>query len=135
MKLFGFVSLVICSFLFSSPLFAATDKMFSLQMELSIDGKLISSPSVVTADGELASVTQETPNGRTHIEVVTTEGTVGKRKGIMMRFAVSAVDASGKKTYLGRPQIFAYENQPANITVTDDERTLSLSVIAQKQTL
>lgn len=131
MNLLGLISCL----LFSSSLFAATDKMFNLQMELSIDGKVISSPSVVTADGEMATVTQETASGKTHIEVVTTEGTVGNRKGIMMRFAVSAVDEAGKKTYLGRPQIFAYENQPANITVTDDDRTLSLSVIAQKQTL
>jgi len=109
---------------------------YDLKMELSMNGKKVSSPRLIVVEGAKGSVTQDDGNGKTFIEVVATEGEFQHHKGILMNLVVGTIAKDGTKTILAKPQILAKENEPAQITVGEkDKETLSLSVLASRKTL
>jgi type II secretory pathway component GspD/PulD (secretin) len=122
--------------LFSSSAFA-TSAGYEMKMDLSINGKLVSSPRVIALAGEKASVTQrlEKSKNGTFIEVVATEDQ-GEFKGILMKFVVGTIDRDGKKTILATPSIIATENEKAEVSVSDNgKQEYALSVIASRKSL
>lgn len=122
------------AFIGSSAL--ASTNGYDLKMELSLNGKHISSPRVIVKAGETATVTQKTDTEESFIEVVATEGKVQNHKGIMMNFVVGVIGKDGERTIKAKPQILAKENEPAQITIggkNGDE--VSLSVIANRKAL
>ena len=110
---------------------------YALKMELSMNGKVVSTPRLVVRSGETGSITEESAARKTFIEVTATEGSVQKRKGIMMNFVVGLVAKDGTRTVLSRPSILANENEKAEITVANKEsgETVALSVIATRKAL
>lgn len=124
--------------LLSSTAFAASTG-YDLNLELSINGKHISSSRIVALAGEKASITQRMENSKdgNFIEVVATEGEIQGKKGILMNFVVGTIDRDGKKTILARPSILSTENQKAEMTVSEENNkdSVSLSVVAQRKTL
>lgn len=122
-------------FLFmGSSAFAAT-KGYDLKMDLSMNGKKVSSPRMIVQEGVAGTIEQETSTEKTFIEVVATEGTVKNNKGILMKFTVGYIEKDGTRTIVSKPQILAKENETAQITVGDNKgKDLSLSVIAQRTT-
>ena len=115
----------------------ALEKAYDLQMELTIDGKHVSSPRVLVKPGETASVTQQSETDNSFIEVVATEGTLQNHSGILMKFVVGTIDKDGKRTIVSHPEILAKENEPATITVgqkNGSPEELSLSVVAERKT-
>ncbi|MBK7890552.1 MAG: hypothetical protein IPJ84_06825 [Bdellovibrionales bacterium] len=124
---------------FSSAVLAEspTTTGYTLKMELSMNGKVVSTPRLVVRSGETGSITEESAARKTFIEVTATEGSVQKRKGIMMNFVVGLIAKDGTRTVLSRPSILANENEKAEITVADKENgeSVALSVIATRKAL
>ncbi len=124
---------------FSTAVLAAgpTTAAYHLKLELSMNGKVVSTPRLVVRSGETGSITEESAARKTFIEVTATEGSVQKRKGIMMNFVVGLIAKDGTRTVLSRPSILANENEKAEITVAGKEsgETMALSVIATRKAL
>lgn len=121
----------------SSIAFAAKDG-YELKVDLSINGKLVSSPMIRTVAGEKASITQKTDTEETFIDVVATEGQgeIKGNKAILMKFIVGTIE-NGERKILAQPQIMTTENNKAEISIGHDEEKdhLNLSVIAERKSL
>jgi len=112
-----------------------TNQGYDIKMDLTIDGKKVSSPQLSVKRGETASVTQETSQGKTVLEVTADEGEMDNHKGILMKFSISSLTADGTRTVLASPQILAVENERAEVTVGNPEEKgrVSLSVSAKRK--
>jgi type II secretory pathway component GspD/PulD (secretin) len=132
MKILGIVLLLI-----GSSAFAST-KAFDLKMDLSIEGKHVSSPRIVVKEGEKGTITQESNGKKSFIEVVAKEDKAPNGKlAIHMTFLVGKIASDGTRTIVSQPQIISMPNEKAQITVGENGKpeVLSLSVIANKTTL
>lgn len=130
MKLLGLALLMV-----GSSAFASTNG-YDLKMDLSMNGKHVSSPRIIVKAGEKGTINQKTDTEESFIEVVATEGQVQNNKGIMMNFTVGYIGKNGERTIVSKPQILAKENEPAQITVGEKDGTeLSLSVVAKRKSL
>lgn len=129
MKLLGLALIMV-----GSSAFGATNG-YDLKMELSMNGKHVSSPRVIVKAGETATVTQKTDTEETFIEVVATEGEIQNNKGILMKMVVGTISSDGQRTIVSRPQILAKENEQALIQVGDKDGEMSLSVVAKRKSL
>lgn len=129
----SFSTFIASAVLASGPTTAA----YHLKLALSMNGKVVSTPQLIVRNGATGSITEESATQKTFIEVTATEGSVQKRKGIMMNFVVGLVAKDGTRTVLSRPSILANENEKAEITVADKEsgETVALSVIATRKAL
>jgi hypothetical protein len=118
----------------------ASTSGYDLKMDLSLDGKHVSSPSVIVKSGEMASIIQKTDKeeASNFIEVIASEGEIQNHKGILMKFKVGSISKSGERTVLSEPRILAKENELAKITVSNKEggsEQLSLSVVVKRKNL
>lgn len=130
MKLVALVLAFLCS-----PAFASTVS-YDLKMELSINGKPVSSPRLIVKSGEMGSISQTADTEESFIEVIATEGQVQGHKGIMMNFTIGYIGKNSDRTIVSKPQILAKENEPALITVGEKDGTeLSVSVVAKRKFL
>lgn len=130
MKLLGLALILV-----GSSAFASTNG-YDLKMDLSMNGKHVSSPRIILKAGEKGTINQKTDTEESFIEVVATEGQVQNNKGIMMNFTVGYIGKNGERTIVSKPQILAKENEPALITVGEKDGTeLSLSVVAKRKSL
>ena len=108
---------------------------YELHMEVSVDGKPVSSPHLIVRRGERATLVQTTRAGSQSIEVIATEGTVEEHPGILLQFSISSVDHRGHSV-VAHPQILARAGAPARITEKGPETggaLLSLSVTAERK--
>lgn len=118
-----------------SSAFASTNG-YDLKMDLSLNGKHISSPRVIVKAGETATITQKTDTEESFIEVVATEGSIQNHKGILMNFVVGVIGKNGERTIKAKPQVLAKENEAAQITVGENNGDeVSLSVVANRKSL
>lgn len=125
---------------FSPTLFAANSAPttgYDLKMELSMNGKVVSTPRLIVRSGQTGSITEDSATRKTFVEVTAMEGSVQNHKGIIMNFVVGVIGKDGKRTVLSRPNILAKENEKAEIEVSDKEsgETLALSVIVARKAL
>ncbi|WP_041577183.1 hypothetical protein [Bdellovibrio bacteriovorus] len=118
-----------------SSAFASTNGYY-LKMDLSLNGKHISSPKLAVKVGEPATISQKIDTEESFIEVVVTEGSIQNRKGILMSFVVGVVDQSGQRVIKSKPQVLSKENESAQITVGESNGDeVSLSVVANRRSL
>ena len=132
MKLLGITLLAMTSSAFASS------NAYDLKMDLSLNGKHVSSPRVIVNEGEPATITQKTDSEGMFIEVVATEGSVQNHKGIMMKFTIGTIGKNGERIIIAKPQVLARENEPAKITQSEEgsqREQLSLSVVAKRKAL
>jgi hypothetical protein len=125
--------LVISASLFSLQCFAST-KAFDVKAEVSLDGKLISRPHIVTKPNELASINQKLQDNRNILIEMTANDYHSKnpKNGIMMKFTVSRLDA-GKRTVLATPQIVALPGEEAMMEIGKaNAETVKVTVIATR---
>ena len=127
MKILGLTFLLACSSAFASI------TNYDLQMDLSLNGKHVSSPRVIAKEGEIATIVQKTDDKETFIEVITTKADM--KNAVMMKFTVGTIGKNGERTILARPQVIARENETAKISQgeTGGQELLSLSVTAKRQ--
>jgi type II secretory pathway component GspD/PulD (secretin) len=128
-------TLSVIALIFLSGSIYGAAKAYDLNMELSLDGKKTASPRMIVEAGKSGTITQEANNKKSFIEVVANEGQMQNNEGILMKFVIGTIDNNGKKTITSRPEIFARENEKAQITIheQDGKETLSLSVTAQRK--
>lgn len=110
---------------------------YGLEMELSMNGKVISAPQINTKVGETSLITQKTDSEENFIEVTAIDGSILGNEGIMMTFVVGTIDKHGNRTITSKPGLFAKENTHSEVTVEQDggKETLSLSVLAKRKSL
>lgn len=114
----------------------ATTNGYDLKLDLSFNGKHISSPRMTVKAGEVATITQKTETEESFIEVVATDEPIENHSGILMKFVVGVIGKNGMRTIKAKPQIVANESEPAQITIGEkngDE--VSLSVVANRTSL
>ena len=100
-------------FLFTATGFAANKKAITLDMSLSIDGKLISKPRIISISGKIANITSTLDNGDgVFIEVTPT---LQNKNEVFMKFIVTKLE-KGKKIILGKPQMISILGKQAEIT-------------------
>ncbi len=125
---------IVLAFIGSSA-FASTNA-YDLKMELSLNGKHVSSPRLTVKAGETAYINQKTDIEESFIEVVATEGAIQNHQGILMNFIVGVIDQNGQRVIKAKPQILANENEAAQITIGENNGDeISLSVIATRKSL
>jgi hypothetical protein len=131
----GKITTLIC-ILVGSSAFASTNG-YDLKMELSMNGKHVSSPRVITKEGETASITQDSNGEKIFMDVIATEKPTDNKQAILMKFVVGTISATGEKKIVSTPQIIALENQKAEIKVGNQpgKEDLALSVIATRKAL
>lgn len=115
-------------FLFLSPLVFASPKAFDLQMEISVEGKHVSSPRTIVREGQTATVTTETKNGFTYIEVTA-------REGIMMDFTMGTISKNGVKKALNKGKMLVKENHKGKMMKHDDKGKELFSFTVTPKTL
>ena len=115
---------------------ALAAKGYDLKMDLSLNGKHVSSPRLIVKAGETASISQKTDTEESFIEVVATEGSIQNHQSILMNFIVGVIDQNGQIVIKAKPQILANENEAAQITVGENNGDeISLSVVATRKSL
>ncbi len=110
---------------------------YGLEMELSLNGKVISAPQINTKVGATSFFTQKTDTEESFIEVTAIDGSILGNEGIMMTFVVGTIDKDGNRIITSKPQIFAKENTHSEVTVEQEQgkEKLSLSVLAKRKAL
>jgi hypothetical protein len=122
---------------FSSSVFAG-QKAFDLKMELSLEGKHISSPKVIVKEGETKTIVEESNGQKTYIEVSAKQDKAsGGKQTIYMAFVIGKIASDGSKTVISTPRITAAPNETAQISIGEKGAPdlLSLSVIANETML
>lgn len=131
----------LCAFMFlaSTSIAAPTPPPngYDLKMKLTMNGKIISLPHILTKAGEPATITQKTETQNNFIEVTAIDESILGNDGIMMTFIVGTIDNEGQRTVLFKPQVFAKENKKSEIMIEQGETKdmLSLTVVAKRKTL
>lgn len=114
----------------------ATLPGYDLKMDLTINGKHISTSQVIIKNGESALIKEKTDKDESFIEVHATEGSIQNHKGIIMNFVIGAIELDGQRIIKAKPQILANENEKAHITVGENNGDeISISVIAKRISL
>ncbi len=130
------MKLIVLVLSFMSSMALASSNGYDLKMDLSMNGKHVSSPQLIVKAGEKATINQNTNGIENFIEVVATEGSIQNHKGILMNFVVGVIGKNGERIIKSTPQILAKENQAAQITVGENStETVSLTVIAKRKAL
>lgn len=111
---------------------ASASTNYNLKFDLSLNGKHVASPRLITKEGETASIVQKNDEGETFIDVVATKAT-NMKNAVLMNFTIGTIGKSGERTTLSKAQIIAKENKQATITQheSDGRENLSLTVIAK----
>jgi len=114
-----------------------TVKAFDMEMNLSIDGKAVSTPRIIAKEGEKEIYIHEANGERNSIEVLAKEvKTQDGVQAIEMIFTVSRIAEDGSSKVIAQPHITALPNSQAMIQVGENVRPnmLSLKVVANNVT-
>lgn len=114
----------------------ATPNTYRIDSQLFIDGKLISSPKIITNAGESAELTQvgNNPNDKLSFKVVPEDFNNDKIKdGILMKFNIEYI--YGSRSVKSSPQIIAKSGSEASISIgkMQNKEEVLLKVIATRE--
>jgi len=114
------------------PALAKVDA-YDIKMEVSMYGRHVSSPRIVTKAGEPAMIMNKAGLIENFVEVIAVEEEISGKKAIRMKFKVGMTGPDGKRTVISKPEILAFENEEAKISVgSGDKEEFSLSVLAKR---
>lgn len=124
---------------FTLSLFAATalaaPHQYKIETQIFIDGKIVSSPKVITLENKAAEMTQvsENPYKQLKMKVIASENSANKIKdGISMKFDIDYITEG--KTIQSSPHILVQSGKEAIITVGDKNGTrIELKVTATRE--
>lgn len=120
--------------LFSMSVFASKDS-FDIQIDLSMDGRHVTSSKLVINNGEKGSIVHEKTGEKIFLEVVATDGKAPDgQPAVDMIFEIGRILNNGQRSIISQPRIMALEGEKAEITVGDQNQNelISLSVLANK---
>ena len=113
----------------------AANKGYELKMDLSLDGKHVSSPIVRTKAGETATVTQSLGDSQTFMDIIATEGEIQGHSGILLDVVIGNIEPNGSRKVLSRPKLLVKENEEASIEQRSETNAMQLKVVAHRTTL
>lgn len=106
-----------------------------MTMALSLNGKIVSKPQIITHLNSMASISQKSDNSQKEllIEVLPSLQNTNNQEAILMKFKVGHRE-NGQIKWFSSPQILAKNNQEAEITVqsnnpNDEYKDISLKVL------
>lgn len=114
--------LILIVAIFNSQFASAAPQHYQIESKIFVDGKLISSPRVISNSNEPAEITQnsENPKSQLRMKVVASDLTnENVKNGILMKFDVSYF-ANGR-TIKSSPQILAKAGELSSIEVGSDD--------------
>jgi hypothetical protein len=115
----------------------ASANSYDLKMDLSINGKHISSPKIIVEEGKVATVTQKNDNGEELFVVViaTKKELKNNKEAVAIKFTSGMLDKNGKRSIQYETKIIALENQMAKINQgsVNGKDELALSIVATKK--
>ncbi|MBL7557715.1 MAG: hypothetical protein JNM24_17935 [Bdellovibrionaceae bacterium] len=110
-----------------------------MTMALSLNGKILSRPEIITQLNSLASISQKSDSSPKEllIEVLPSLQKTNNQESILMKFKVGHKE-NGQIKWFSSPQILAKNNQEAEITVhsnnsNDEYKNISLKVLPALQ--
>lgn len=123
-------------FIISATGLASSKQPITLDMKLSIDGRLVSHPTVVSMSGETVSVESASEDGSgVYIEVTPT---LQNKNEVFMKFVVSKLE-EGKKTIISKSTIMSFLGKTGEIsqesTTGESNESMSLVVTCRNQDL
>ena len=114
--LIGFIVMMVGAVAFAAP------QNYKIDMEVFVDGKRVSKPSVTLQDGTDAQFTSKSPNGEeTFLEVTAKEGTITGVDGILMEMQVGFKDRFGNKRVAAKPRLLSKDGGTAQVIINDKE--------------
>ena len=119
----------------SGEILAATNG-YEIKIDLALNGKRISQPTILVKEGELATVDQKNSKDSSYIEVKAAEIMVADKKRIKINFTVGIVDKFGQKAVTSKHNVIVRENETTKITLDENEdnsKHLSLAVIIKRK--
>lgn len=113
--------------LLASPASASvpSPRIYLLDFQLSLDGKVVSSPRVVAQEGtktELSDVNKKTKTG-TFIEVTPHRVDSERDNQTFLQMVVGKI-VDGKKEIISTPQLMAMENEEAAMEIGEGDRQI-----------
>lgn len=122
-------------FLITSTSLAVQHK-YRIQSQILIDGKVVSTPNIITMENEKANIQQviENPDQEIKLEVIASELNNDKIKNrILMNFDVHYV--SGNKNIKSNPQVIAKSGSEAIVTIGGKENSpeLQMKILAIRE--
>jgi type II secretory pathway component GspD/PulD (secretin) len=99
----------------------ATTQNIRLDMKLSVNGQLVSSPHMITRNGEKATIQQSLGDQGDEfvIESLSSGEQVDLQQAVLMKFRVS-LHQGGHVVTLAQPQIVALNGEQAEVSVSPD---------------
>jgi len=120
----------------SLPVFSSGG--YKLDMNLFLDGKVVSKSKMIVQEGKKAIITQEGANSKamTKISIIATEGEIQGNKGILLNLEV-VHEVGETRKIVARPQVLVSEGKEALFETTDNNGAskMELKVIAKRMTL
>jgi len=112
-----------------------SNQTIKISVELSLDGKLVSSPIIITRLNSLASITQkkDSSDKELYIEVVPNVLANGNEENIQLKFKIGQ-KSGGIMKWLSSPQILAKNDQSAEISVHNNSNTSEYKDLNMKVT-
>lgn len=111
---------------------------YEIDVDLTINGKLVSSPRINARAGEKTTFIEKVGDEERFIEVLATEGQgqIKGKKAILMKFTVGTIK-DGQRSILAEPQIMTIEKNRAAIEIGESEgkESINLSVSAERKAL
>ena len=100
----------------------AAPQNYQIEMELIVDGRTVSKPTVVIQEGTKGTVTTNNANGEeTFLEVTAKEGSITGVNGILMEMQVGFKDRAGKRRVAAKPRLLSKSGGKAQIIMNDKE--------------
>jgi hypothetical protein len=117
---------------------AFSSEGYKLDMNVLLDGKVISRPNVIVEKGKKTTLTQEDSKSKvmTEISIVATEGVIQGNKGILLNLEIAHKEGEARKV-IARPQALVSEGKEALFETANNDGTnkMELKVTATRTTL
>ena len=127
--------MILISTLLLSTSVWASKKSYQMNMEVSVNGELVSSARLVTNEGERKVITQKMSDTKNQVEVIAKEGEIGGNKGILMAFKIFEMKKDGSKKMISTPMILSKSGKEAIAISESANQKVSVKVTATRRTL
>jgi len=114
---------------------ATVPRQYKLDLQLSMNGKLVSSPKMIVNEGqkaEISEVNKKTGNG-TFLEVATQRLDANPDKQAILQIVIGKI-TKGKREIVSSPQIVALENEEASMEEnTGNRQVYKISAVVTRE--
>jgi len=112
----------------------AAPNNYTLDMSLTVDGKLVGEPRIQVEGGKLASIVKTQNDRIIFIDAIATEASSDERGGILMDFTIGKILKDGTRKVLSAPKIIGLAGEEATIEIGDkaEPKILRLAVVATR---